>query len=149
MGRIQKTVPGKADPPEVDAKIQVERQRIAKHLVRELRKAGYGCSFEDHSVAGSLSVMKSVIVKRSVLIDGHKTSVSLEEPFWTDLKKIAHVQQITLSGLVAEIDSRREQGNLSSAIRLFVLRHVRNAAKGTDVARPYIPYDPVREARSR
>ena len=78
--------------------------------------------------------MKSVIVKRSVLIDGHKTSVSLEEPFWTDLKKIAHVQQITLSGLVAEIDSRREQGNLSSAIRLFVLRHVRNAAKGTDVA---------------
>ena len=52
MGRIQKTVPGKADPPEVDAKIQVERQRIAKHLVRELRKAGYGCSFEDHSVAG-------------------------------------------------------------------------------------------------
>ena len=93
--------------------------------------------------------MKSLIVKRSVIIDGQKTSVSLEDPFWTDLKKIAHAQQMTLSALVAEIDGTREHGNLSSAIRLFVLRHVRNAAKGTDVARPYIPYDPVREARSR
>ena len=52
MGRIWKTVPHKAEPPEFDPKIQVERQRIAKHLVRELRKAGYGCSFEDNSVAG-------------------------------------------------------------------------------------------------
>ena len=93
--------------------------------------------------------MKSLIVKRSVIIDGQKTSVSLEDPFWTDLKKIAHAQQMTLSALVAEIDGTREHGNLSSAIRLFVLRHVRNAAKGTDVARPYIAYDPVREARSR
>ena len=93
--------------------------------------------------------MKSLIVKRSVIIDGQKTSVSLEDPFWTDLKKIAHAQQMTLSALVAEIDGTREHGNLSSAIRLFDLRHVRNAAKGTDVARPYIPYDPVSEARSR
>src|SRR6187551_1544214 len=93
--------------------------------------------------------MKSSIVKRSVVIGGQKTSVSLEDPFWTDLKKIAHAQQMTLSALVAEIDGTREHGNLSSAIRLFVLRHVRNAAKGTDVTRPYIAYDPVREARSR
>ena len=68
--------------------------------------------------------MKSSIVKRSVVIDGHKTSVSLEEPFWTDLKEIAHAQHVTLSALVSQIDGTREQGNLSSAIRLFVLHHV-------------------------
>ena len=65
------------------------------------------------------------------------------------MKKIAHAQKATLGELVAKIDDMREQGNLSSAIRLFVLHHVGNAAKGTDVARPYIPYDPVSEARSR
>jgi predicted DNA-binding ribbon-helix-helix protein len=41
--------------------------------------------------------MKSSVVKRSIVIDGHKTSVSLEDPFWTDLKNIAHAQQVTLS----------------------------------------------------
>jgi predicted DNA-binding ribbon-helix-helix protein len=70
--------------------------------------------------------MKSSIVKRSVVIGGHKTSVSLEDPFWTDLKQIAHAQHVTLSALVAQIDDTREQSNLSSAIRLFVLRHSRN-----------------------
>jgi predicted DNA-binding ribbon-helix-helix protein len=69
--------------------------------------------------------MKSSIVKRCVLIGGHKTTVSLEEPFWTDLKQIAHAQQMTPSKLVTEIDGRREHGNLSSAIRLFVLHHFR------------------------
>ena len=69
--------------------------------------------------------MKSSIVKRCVLIGGHKTTVSLEEPFWTDLKQIARAQHMTLSELVAEIDGRREHRNLSSAIRLFVLHHFR------------------------
>ena len=70
--------------------------------------------------------MKSSIVKRSVVIGGHKTSVSLEEPFWIDLKEIAHAQHVTLSALVAQIDGTRdEQSNLSSAIRLFVLHHFR------------------------
>jgi len=69
--------------------------------------------------------MKSSIVKRSVVIGGHKTSVSLEEPFWTDLKQIAHVQHVTLSALVTQIDDTREQSNLSSAIRVFVLHHSR------------------------
>ena len=67
--------------------------------------------------------MKSSIVKRSVVIGGHKTSVSLEEPFWTDLKQIAHAQHMTLSALVAQIDDTRDQSNLSSAIRVFVLHH--------------------------
>jgi predicted DNA-binding ribbon-helix-helix protein len=69
--------------------------------------------------------MKSSIAKRSVVIGGHKTSVSLEEPFWTDLKTIARAQHVTLSALVAQIDDTREQSNLSSAIRVFVLRHFR------------------------
>jgi predicted DNA-binding ribbon-helix-helix protein len=72
--------------------------------------------------------MKSLIVKRSVVIDGYKTSVSLEDAFWSDLKEIAHMQQATLSKVVAEIDKgrhQRQQGNLSSAIRLFVLDQVR------------------------
>ena len=66
--------------------------------------------------------MKSSVVKRSIAIDGHKTSISLENAFWTDLKNIAHTQQTTLSELVTKIDQTRE-GNLSSAIRLFVLHH--------------------------
>jgi predicted DNA-binding ribbon-helix-helix protein len=69
--------------------------------------------------------MKSSIVKRSIVIDGHKTSVSLEDAFWSDLKEIAYTQQATLSKVIAEIDRARKQGNLSSAIRLFVLDQVR------------------------
>ena len=79
--------------------------------------------------------MKSSIVKRSVVIGGHKTSVSLEDPFWTDLKTIAHAQHVTLSALVAQIDDTREQSNLSSAIRVYVLRHPRIADKQMDVAK--------------
>ena len=68
--------------------------------------------------------MKSSIVKRSVVIDGHKTSVSLEDSFWKDLREIAHYQRVTVSKLLENIDKERE-GNLSSAIRLFVLDQVR------------------------
>ena len=69
--------------------------------------------------------MKSSIIKRSVDIDGRKTSVSLEDAFWSDLKEIAHMQRATVSKVIAEIDKGRRQGNLSSAIRLFVLDQVR------------------------
>ena len=69
--------------------------------------------------------MKSSNVKRSVVIDGHKTSVSLEDAFWSDLKEIAHDQGATLSALVAKIDETRAHGNLSSAIRLYVLDYFR------------------------
>ena len=57
---------------------------------------------------------------------GHKTSVSLEDAFWEGLKEIARGRNITLSESVAAIDSGRRQGNLSSAIRLFVLDFYRN-----------------------
>ena len=69
--------------------------------------------------------MKSPIVKRSIVIGGHKTSVSLEDAFWQGLKEIALGQRNTLSNTVAEIDRARQQSNLSSAIRLFVLDRLR------------------------
>ena len=65
--------------------------------------------------------MKSPVVKRSIVVAGHKTSVSLEDAFWKGLKEIAGGRDVTLSDLVATIDSERQHGNLSSAIRLFVL----------------------------
>ena len=71
-------------------------------------------------------VMKSPVVKRSIVIAGHKTSVSLEEAFWTSMKDISAHRKMTLSDLVSEINSVREQGNLSSAIRLscsIILKH--------------------------
>jgi predicted DNA-binding ribbon-helix-helix protein len=75
--------------------------------------------------------MKSSVVKRSIVLEGHKTSVSLEDAFWTELKEIAHVQRVTLSKLVGAIDATRQQSNLSSAIRLFVLDHFQNESKHT------------------
>ena len=80
--------------------------------------------------------MKSLVVKRSIVIAGHKTSVSLEEPFWLGLKEIAHTQQTTLSTMVGDIDTKRRQGNLSSAIRLFVLDNVRARTPGYAANRP-------------
>jgi predicted DNA-binding ribbon-helix-helix protein len=73
--------------------------------------------------------MKSPVVKRSIVIAGHKTSVSLEDAFWDALKEIAARRKATLSDLVASIDASRAQGNLSSAIRLFVLDHFRSTAR--------------------
>lgn len=61
-------------------------------------------------------------------VRGHKTSVSLEEEFWHAVKEIFGFRNITVSELVAEIDSNRQQGNLSSAIRLFVLDHFKTRA---------------------
>ena len=55
-------------------------------------------------------VMKSPVVKRSIVIAGHKTSVSLEEAFWTSMKDISAHRKMTLSDLVSEINSVREQG---------------------------------------
>jgi predicted DNA-binding ribbon-helix-helix protein len=69
--------------------------------------------------------MNSPVVKRSIVVAGHKTSVSLEDAFWQGLKEIAHYREIKLSDLVGTIDTDRHNGNLSSAIRLFVLDHYR------------------------
>jgi len=65
------------------------------------------------------------IRKHSVLIAGHETSVSLENAFWDGLCTIARERKLSINDLVADIDSDR-QGNLSSAIRLYVLQHAKN-----------------------
>ncbi len=70
--------------------------------------------------------MKSLVVKRSIAIDGHKTSVTLEEAFWNGLKEIASDRALTLSELVTVIDSERLNANLSSALRLFVFDYYRS-----------------------
>jgi predicted DNA-binding ribbon-helix-helix protein len=68
-----------------------------------------------------IRVVKSPVVKRSIVVKGHKTSVSLEDAFWNALKEIAGRHHLSLSDMVAQIDAERQHGNLSSAIRLFVL----------------------------
>jgi predicted DNA-binding ribbon-helix-helix protein len=85
--------------------------------------------------------MKSPVIKRSIVVAGHKTSVSLEDAFWKGLKEIADDRDVTLSDLVSSIDTDRQQGNLSSAIRLFVLDHFRNhaaASRGAAVPRDLV-----------
>ena len=74
--------------------------------------------------------MKSPVVKRSIVVVGHKTSVSLEDQFWEGLWVIAKDQRKTLSDLVGSIDTDRKHGNLSSALRLFVLDHYQKRAAG-------------------
>ena len=73
--------------------------------------------------------MKSSVVKRSIVVGGHKTSVSLEEAFWNGMKEISVARGTTLYRLVSEIDANRNHGNLSSAIRQFVLDHFKDRAE--------------------
>jgi predicted DNA-binding ribbon-helix-helix protein len=69
------------------------------------------------------------VIKRSILIAGHRTSVSLEDAFWTALKDIAQARHVSVAELIASIDGARQTGNrtgnLSSAIRVFVLDYYR------------------------
>lgn len=74
------------------------------------------------------SVREFAVVKRSVVVGGHKTSVSLEDAFWTSLKDIAMRRGLPLSTQIDAIDRTRKTANLSSAIRLFVLDYFRTRA---------------------
>ncbi len=73
--------------------------------------------------------MKSPVIKRSIVIAGHKTSVSIENAFWTALKEIAQSRRQSVAELIGAIDGARQTGNsmanLSSAIRVFVLDYYR------------------------
>ena len=86
--------------------------------------------------------MQSTIVKRSVTIGGHRTSVSLEDAFWKGLREIAHRRNMTLSGLIETINVDRKQGNLSSAIRLFVLEVYQD-----QIAPPEKSKSPIKDGR--
>lgn len=70
--------------------------------------------------------MRSTIIKRSVAIGGHKTSVSLEDVFWQSLREIAEQRGTTLSAVLDDIDAHRKNSNLSSHIRMFVLDYYRS-----------------------
>ena len=67
--------------------------------------------------------MKSLVVKHSVVIDGRKTSISVEDAFWTALKEIAQERGERLQHLITSINPNRQSANLSSTLRIFVLRH--------------------------
>ena len=67
--------------------------------------------------------VQTLIIKRSVVLDGVKTSVSLEEQFWDGLREIADGRNLTRSALVSKIAHEQANSNLSSAIRVFVLMH--------------------------
>jgi predicted DNA-binding ribbon-helix-helix protein len=69
--------------------------------------------------------MKTAVIKRSLVVDGHKTSVSLEDEFWDGLREVADREHVTLSTLVGQIDHDRATCNLSSAIRVFVFNRLR------------------------
>jgi len=69
--------------------------------------------------------VKSAVIKRSIMLNGHKTSVSLEDEFWDGLREIAADRNVGLSVLVDEIDRVRDNCNLSSALRVYVFRYFR------------------------
>jgi predicted DNA-binding ribbon-helix-helix protein len=69
----------------------------------------------------------STILKRSISVSGHKTSISLEDEFWNCLREIAEQRgEKYVSKLIGDINAEREFGNLSSAIRMYILRHYRD-----------------------
>jgi predicted DNA-binding ribbon-helix-helix protein len=81
--------------------------------------------------------MGAGIVKRSVAIAGHRTSVSLEEPFWEVLREIADRESVSVQALIGRIDAERGEQNLSSAIRVFVLASLRTTpGAGSPVVNP-------------
>lgn len=66
-------------------------------------------------------------LKRSISIAGHKTSLTLEPEFWEAAKTIAKEQSISLAHMIGQVDEAREGNNLSSAVRIYILRHYQNA----------------------
>jgi predicted DNA-binding ribbon-helix-helix protein len=80
--------------------------------------------------------MKPAIVKRSVMIGGRKTSVSLEDEFWEALHQIALRDRAPVWSIVQKVDCDRRNGNLSSAIRVFVLKQFRAGSKNQQSVAP-------------
>jgi predicted DNA-binding ribbon-helix-helix protein len=81
----------------------------------------------------SQTVVKSTIIKRSIAIDGRKTSIGIEDDYWNSLQEIAHQRNETVSRLVTRIDAERKFANLSSAIRLFVLGFYQDQYNSTEL----------------
>ncbi|MGB3865921.1 MAG: ribbon-helix-helix domain-containing protein [Xanthobacteraceae bacterium] len=99
------------------------------------------CSYHD-TEPDSAATLQYAVVKRSVMIGGRKTSVSLEDAFWDSLKEIATRHGVTLAAQLTSIDTQRKTDNLSSAIRLFVLDYFRTRAVSLVMigeSRPQVP----------
>jgi predicted DNA-binding ribbon-helix-helix protein len=86
--------------------------------------------------------MRSSVEKRSVIVGKHKTSISLEDEFWTSVKEIAASRGTTCSGLLSEINEHRQLGNLSSAVRQFVLQFYQERARHSEDATPPLSLSP-------
>jgi predicted DNA-binding ribbon-helix-helix protein len=76
--------------------------------------------------------MGFAVLKRSVSIAGHRTSISLEGPFWDGLREIAERDKLSVQSLIGRIDAERGEQNLSSAIRVFVLNDLRSRLESAD-----------------
>lgn len=74
-----------------------------------------------------LTEPSSFVKKRSVRISGHATSITLEDVFWEELKRIAKDQERSLNDLISEIDDSRPYVNLSSALRVYVLKDLQKS----------------------
>jgi predicted DNA-binding ribbon-helix-helix protein len=75
--------------------------------------------------AGGDGYLRSKVLKRSIAVGRHRTSISLEDVFWSELRSIAKQMELQISELIARIDADRKHSNLSSAIRVFVFEHRR------------------------
>jgi predicted DNA-binding ribbon-helix-helix protein len=85
----------------------------------------------------------NLIHKHSATLHGHRTSFSLEDEFWAELKSIAKAKHLSLAGLITEIDDQRNgTSNLSSALRLYVLRYLK-----TQISSPTEPDSGLRQPR--
>jgi predicted DNA-binding ribbon-helix-helix protein len=91
----------------------------------------------------------SSVIKRSVIRNGHKSSISLEDEFWDALREIADREHVAISTLVATIDHNRITSNLSSAIRVFVLDHFRRSDRTRNASEPAAPANAVAKNRPR
>ena len=64
--------------------------------------------------------------KHTVKVNGHDTSVFIEEEFWLELKEISKLKKRSISGIITDVDKNKKTQNLSSAIRLYILNHLKN-----------------------
>jgi predicted DNA-binding ribbon-helix-helix protein len=92
--------------------------------------------------------MQTAVIKRSIVLDGHKTSVSLENEFWNALREIAVLENTTLSTLVGKIDHDRNSCNLSSAIRVYVFSYFRSRMGKLETGQGRLTPDGAALARS-
>ncbi|MEM1289175.1 MAG: ribbon-helix-helix domain-containing protein [Pseudomonadota bacterium] len=70
-----------------------------------------------------------MLVKRSVQLSGHQTSIALEAAFWDEIDRICREKRLSRAGFIAEVDGMRGQANLASALRLTVLADLKRRAK--------------------